>query len=244
MKDAKSKIALALVCILLGFLLTNKFRALSARSNNIPESTTEKTRIANQIESINQENQKLEKENNDLIANIKNYEERATKEGSINQSTKTQLDSYRMILGTSDDAKGQGIILSITPMSTIFSNNTDNSIENTELVYLVNQLIVAGAEAISLNDKRITSQTGIRSSGGNNSYILVNDEKVSPSRKITIKAIGDKKKLQDSVSKVDKKTYPRLAYYDLKVEASNSVTVSKYNKKYQMNYIKPASTTK
>jgi uncharacterized protein YlxW (UPF0749 family) len=243
MKGVKSKLALAFVCLILGFLLTNKFRALSAKNNSTPESETEKNRIKSEIEAINQENQKLEKENSDLIDNIKKYEAKAAKEGNIDPATKTQLDTDRMLLGTSEDSKGQGVIFSINPKSNIFSNYTGNSIENRELVYFVNELIVAGAEAISINDKRITSQTGIRSSSGN-SYILINEEKISPSRKITIKAIGDKKKLQDSVSKVDIVKYPKLTYYELKVEASNSVTISRYNKKYQMDYIKPVNTKK
>lgn len=231
--------AVAFVCIVLGFLLTNKFQALSAKSNVTPESATEKTRIQKEIELINGEIKQLEKENNDLIAGIKKYEDQAAKEGSMDQSIKAELDYSRMILGTAEDAVGNGIVFTITPKNNIFASFDYELIENRELVYFINELVAAGAEAISLNDKRITSQTGIRSSSGN-SYILVNDEKVSPRRKITIKAVGDKKKLQEALSNIDITKYPKLSYYDLKLETSNSVTILRYNKKYEMDYIRKA----
>jgi uncharacterized protein YlxW (UPF0749 family) len=243
MKGAKSKLALAFVCVILGFLLTNKFRALSAKSNNTPESETEKVRIKSEIEAINEANKKLEKANNDLLVSIKKYEDKATKEGNLNETTKNQLYSYRSILGTGEDIKGTGIIFTISPKNNMFSNNRAMLIESNQLVYFINELTLAGAEAIALNDKRITSQTGIRSSS-ENSYILVNDEKVSPNSKIIIEAIGDKKKLLDAVSNVEGINYPKLPDYDLKYEASNSVTVPKYNKKYHMNYIKPVTSVK
>lgn len=243
MKKAKSQLAVAFVCIVLGFLLTNKFQALSAKSNITPESETEKSRVKGEIEAINNEIKKLEKENNDLIASIKKYEEQAAIEGNIDQRTKVELDNARMVLGTAEDIVGNGIIFSISPKSNIFSSYDNDLIENSELVYFINELVLAGAEAISLNDKRITSQTGIRSSSGN-SYILVNDEKISPRRKITIKAIGDKKKLQEALSNVDITRYPKLSYYDLRVETSNAVTILRYNKKYGMDYLRPASVKK
>ena len=97
-----------------------------------------------------------------------------------------------MLLGNYD-VVGQGVIIYLTPKTSVLGNTTDvvsQLITDRDLVYLVNELNFAGAEAISINDERMSTRTGIRSSS-NNSYIVVNDGRISPAKRITIKAIGN-----------------------------------------------------
>ena len=143
-----------------------------------------------------------------------------------------------MLLGSAD-VQGTGIILYLTPKKNVFSSNvvaqylTDN-----ELVYIVNELFFAGAEAISINDKRITMQTGIKSSNGN-SFILINDEKVSPKERITIKAIGDKAKLIGALDFPGALDFNQLVYYEIKRDESDSIKMAKFDKMFKYEYIKP-----
>jgi uncharacterized protein YlxW (UPF0749 family) len=130
--------------------------------------------------------------------------------------------------------KGQGIVIYLTPDSKIFGN-TEDHITDKHLVYLVNELRFAGAEAISINDIRVVSRTGIRNAGN---YILINDEKISPSRRIVIQAIGDKNLLYSAMS------FPEVfsdfkALTDVKFEKSDSIIMKKYNKTYKFEYAKP-----
>jgi uncharacterized protein YlxW (UPF0749 family) len=238
MKKITSQLILALVCILLGFMLTYKLKTISAKES-APESEEDKAKIKSRIEAINAENEKLEKENVDLMEKIKRYEENAASEGNTNKTIKEELDKSRMVLGIGEDVTGIGIRVSITPRGNLFADETEIlKIEDRDLVYLVNGLATAGAEAISVNEKRITSQTGIRSSSGN-AYILINDEKVSPSREIVIKAIGNTEKLEEVMKQIDIATHPALNFYEMKMETSDSIVIPSYNRKYEMSHMKP-----
>ena len=126
----------------------------------------------------------------------------------------------------------------MTPNNALFGNdNLNDHITDKHLVYLVNELRFAGAEAISINDIRIVSRTGIRSAGN---YILINDEKISPSSKIVIQAIGDEKLLNSAMS------FPEVfadfkGLCDVKFEKSDNINIKKCNKTYKFEYAKPVS---
>jgi uncharacterized protein YlxW (UPF0749 family) len=238
MKKIKSQLPIVFVCVLLGFMLAYKFKTISAKEN-ATENEEHKAKIKSQIEELNVENGKLEKENEELMEEIKKYEENAAGEGNINQGIKDQLDKSRMILGIGEAVTGSGISVSISPRENIFSNEIEIlKVEDRDLVYLVNGLIAAGAEAVSVNEKRITSQTGIRSSS-NNEYILINDEKVSPRREIIIKAIGNTAKLEEVMKQVDIATHPALNFYEMRMQTSDAIVIPSYNRKYEMGHMKP-----
>ena len=86
--------------------------------------------------------------------------------------------------------KGEGI--------QIVLKDTDESfiIQYSDLLTLVNELKVAGAEAISINDERIVSSSEIVLV--NKRIILVNTRKISGP--YVIKAIGDKKYLESAIT--------------------------------------------
>lgn len=87
------------------------------------------------------------------------------------------------------DVQGQGIIVTL--------KDTDMyNIENYELLKLVNELNIAGAEAISINDQRVVSSTDITLV--NNRIILVNTKRVSGP--YIVKAIGDKKYFESALT--------------------------------------------
>jgi Uncharacterized protein conserved in bacteria len=236
-KKFKSQLGLALVCALLGFMLAYKYRILNFQHKLATTDTTQTSELNKQINQLNEQKKKLELDNNDVMGQLKKYEDDAAKQGGVSNNIKSQLDTNRMILGI-DDVQGEGITLTLTP-KTSFTNSQGAPIQDYDLVYLVNQLRNAGAQAISINDLRIVSQTGIRSSSSN-SYILVDDEKVSPKDKIVIKAIGSKSKLQSSVSdkSLNVAKYLALLSYNIDTQASDTVKIVKYNKNYSESYTK------
>lgn len=141
-----------------------------------------------------------------------------------------------MIIGT-EDVVGPGIVLNLTPKSQVFSNDM-HYLTDTELVYIINELNFSGAEAISINDKRISLQTGIKSSSNNN-YILINDERISPKEKIVIKAIGDKTNLYSALTFNGALDFQALSSYDKKYEKVDEIKILKYNKIPKYEFMKP-----
>ncbi len=237
MKKVNSQVAVAVVCALLGFLLAYQFKLLGGQDKKLQTNNYDKEEISVEVEMLQKQKEELEKKNNDVSSQLKKYEESATESGDVTKELKTQLDNSRLILG-SLDATGPGVTLSLTPKDPVFSSNTYTAfITDYELVYIINELNFSGAEAISINDKRITLQTGIKSSS-NNSFILINDEKISPKEKIEIKAIGNKKTLEAGVNFAGVFHYQNLENYNIDIKMSDSINIPKFSKNYKREYIK------
>ena len=230
MRKLRSQLALALVCALLGFFLSYQFKMLRSKESN-PLTNYDKTDIVGEIESLTKEKEDLKKKNDELNESLKNLEESATNQGDINADIKKQLDDSRMLVGAVD-VKGPGYILYLTPKNNMFSTgglDESMAISEQELIHLVNSLWYAKAEAISINDIRITPQTGIKNSSN---YIWIGDEgRVYPKDKIVIKVIGDKTKLNAALSFGGTLDYEALGHYDKKLDESNEVVILKSNQK-------------
>ncbi len=238
MKRLYSQIAVAIVCALLGFFLSYQFKLISSREENKQQSTYAATDILKEVESLKAERDDVKKQNEDLQAQLKKIEDEAAKYGEVDLNIKKELDTTRMITGTVD-VKGQGIILRITPKNDIFSSNKEStsSLHELELVHIVNSLWFARAEAVSINDYRLTPQTGIKDSG---SVVNIGSEgRVDPNKEIIIKAIGDKNSLKAALEFADTLNFQGLVSYKKEIEPSDEIVIKKSVKGLNSNYIKP-----
>ncbi len=239
MRKYLSQIVVAMVCALLGFLLTYQFRLLNTQEKNLKSNNYSQAEITTQIEQLKKEKEEYEKKNNELLSQLKKYEDAATNTNDVTKELKAQLDNTRLLLGTVD-IEGQGVIIYLTPKNNVFSsNNATTYLTDNELVFIINELNFSGAEAISVNDKRVTVQTGIKSSS-NNSYILMNvDDKISPRERIVIKAIGDKNLLNNALNFPGALQFQNLEYYDIDIKPVDKIKIGKFNKTYKYEYMKP-----
>lgn len=239
MRKYISQVAVAVVCALLGFLLAYQFKLLNTQEKRITNNQNYNQQdLTSEIEQLKKEKEEYEKKNNEVLKQLKEYENAAANKNDTTKELKKQLDDTRMILG-SVDVQGSGIVLYLTPKKNVFSSNVVTQyLTDNELVYVVNELFFAGAEAISINDKRITMQTGIKSSSGNN-FILINDEKISTKERITIKAIGDKTKLIGALDFPGALDFNQLVYYEIKRDESDNIKMTKFDKMFKYEYIKP-----
>ena len=130
-----------------------------------------------------------------------------------------KIEQYEMMLGMTD-VSGEGITITLADnTSSNYSNNSFSNINfsnylvhDGNLVSIVNELKSAGAEAITINGKRITNSTAITCAGN---VIQINGEKVgSP---FVIKAIGSKDLLYGEISKNNGTVY-KLKKYGVKIE--------------------------
>jgi uncharacterized protein YlxW (UPF0749 family) len=238
MKRLYSQIAVAIVCALLGFFLSYQFKLIRAREENKQQNTYAATDILKEVESLKAERDDVKKQNEDLQSQLKKLEDEAAKSGTVDMDIKKELDTTRMITGTVD-VKGQGIILRITPKNDIFSSNKESatSLDELELIHLINSLWFARAEAVSINDYRLTPQTGIKNSG---SVVNIGSEgRVDPSKEIIIKAIGDKNSLDAALKFANTLNFQNLGSYKKEIEPSDEIVIKKSVKGLNSNYIKP-----
>ncbi|MBR3720691.1 MAG: DUF881 domain-containing protein, partial [Clostridia bacterium] len=140
---------------------------------------------------------------------------------------KDELKLSEMYLGKRD-VQGEGIIITL--------KDTDNKqIVSEDLLSLVNELRLAGAEAISINDERIVSRTDIVNIESR--FIMINGKRMNSP--FVIKAIGNKKYLESSITikggfidemEANEKS---VAY-----EVSDKVIINKTTIDYSSDYIK------
>lgn len=237
MRRSKSQLAIAIVCAFLGFLLTYQFKVLSSKNNKVINSY-DKNEILSEIENLKKEKEELIKTNTSLSEELKALEESAAKDGDLNKDIKTQLDTARMHLGIVE-VKGPGIVITITPKTSIFESNpsdTSRDLGEDELVHIVNFLWYGGAEAISINDIRITPQTGIKIAG--NSIAIGSTGRVYPKDKIIIKAIGNKSKLDVAASYPGSLDYNALQSYNCEVKSSDDIVILKTTQTPKSDFIK------
>lgn len=237
MKKFSSQIGVAFVCCILGFMITHQLKIVNFQ-NEKQSTGMESTAISEEVNNLSKEKSDLQKKVDELQKQVKGYQNVAANSNSMNKQIVDELNLSNMLTG-SVDVSGPGIILVITPQKISASTNTADAISGEDLLYLVNELNFSQAEAISINDIRITSMTGIRSSSGG-SDIFVGDDRISPYEKITIKAIGDSKLLYSALS------YPGVlssipSGYKTDYDKYKSVKISKSNKVIKFDYAKPVN---
>jgi uncharacterized protein YlxW (UPF0749 family) len=235
MKNLKSQIAMALVCLILGFMLTYQFRLLRAEEKRSLSTNVRGADITAELEQLKKQKGELEKKNSELSDRLKRYEQTATNNDELASEIKNQLDNSRVLLGVTN-VEGSGLEIVLEPKDITFTNSF-YFLTHEELVYLINELNFAGAEAISINDIRITAQSGIRTS---NNGIFINDERISPINTIIIRAIGDKVKLESALSFPGALNYQALSsYYDVKFTKVDNIKMPRYNRTFRSEFLKP-----
>jgi len=188
MKNIKYQIAIAIVCLALGLMVSIQFKTVKQGVGLVSEYRA--GQLAAQLKKVKEENARLLNVKKDYEAKIKEYEETAS-QGSISAKLlKQELDEARILAGI-EDVEGQGIIVVLDDLK--FAEKVNYPlISYSMLLELLNELNAAGAEAVSINDQRIISTTEIRQVGG----IHININTVSYAPPFTFKAIGDSKTLE------------------------------------------------
>ncbi|AJA47930.1 hypothetical protein CPAST_c18600 [Clostridium pasteurianum DSM 525 = ATCC 6013] len=245
MKRIRSQIAVALVCCILGFMLAYQFRIISLQESNI-SLQGDSSQITSQVEQLNKEKEDLNKKVNELQTKLKQYQDAAVTKSGADKQMIDELNNLNALIG-SEDVQGQGIIITITPRN-IFSSDIDgvgNVITDKALTNIVNELRFAGAEAISINNIRVTSYTGIKTSGGVSNIFIGSSDKISPYDTITIKAIGNKEDLNSGMVfpgvLYNNPDIPSAAYIVATPQKSDNIKIPKSNKVFNFQYARPAA---
>lgn len=133
-----------------------------------------------------------------------------------------QIASKEVLLGTTD-VHGEGIIINI--------NDGNDLIHQEDIVILLDELKNAGAEAISVNEQRIISNTYVYCDG---SVILIDGVKIG--NPFVIKAIGDSETIYGAITR--NKGYVATLTKDgiqVDVQKSEELEISKTNKTIMQN---------
>ena len=158
---------------------------------------------------------------------ILQYRTELASASNASEVAKQEVKDFEKYLGYTD-LQGQGVVVTL-------QDNEFKNIESYDLLSLVNELKLAGAEAVSINDERIVSTTDITMI--NNRIILVNTRRISGP--YVVKAIGDKKYLESAIT-------IKGGYYDdmiandktINYEISNRIEINKFNQTLELENAK------
>ncbi len=187
MKSIISKLCTGLIFLMFGFVIITQLNTIGEQSIDKVEGS-QSPEIYLENEQLKKQKEELEKTVEELEVKAAEYEKEAT-EDTKNQRLLEELNNTRLRAGVTN-VEGPGITIYIDPKTSLFTPQVeDDPIQDYELLYIVNELYAAGAEAVSINDIRLIGNSSIRIAGNS---IRINGERISQQERIVIKAIGNK----------------------------------------------------
>lgn len=154
------------------------------------------------------------------------YEEKLQSNEETKELVEKELEESKKIFGVTD-VSGDGIIVTL-------NDNDEKAYSARDILELVNELKAAGAEAISINEERVTNITDIVDISSR--YIVINSNKISSP--YIIKVIGDKTYLKSALT--IKNGYFDLKQkegYDIDIQEKTNIQINKYSKDVSLKYI-------
>lgn len=190
-----SDILLAIVVLALTFMLTTQLNTVS-KSGDILQNKRE-AQLADDLLKLKENYNGLKKvyDENKLV--VEEYRGNYATNDKLIGSMKQELTVATSLAGLKS-MKGEGLVINIEDSKrqpTADVRAEDLIIHNTDLESVVNELKIAGAEAISINGNRVLANTSIRCVGP---VILINDQKIASP--FVIKVIGNAQYLESALS--------------------------------------------
>jgi Uncharacterized protein conserved in bacteria len=190
-RNKGAQLSLALVCLIVGTMFgiqykTTSFYKASLVPARIEDLTAQLNGVTGERDNLGQKVASL----NQQLEDIRNSDMEMA-------DLQKELQLANMVGGLYPvEGPGISITMSESPGSLQANESGNGSIVNVlDLLRLVNELRASGAEAITVNDQRITAMSEINWSG---SMIVVNENRVAPP--FHIQAIGDPSLLESGMS--------------------------------------------
>lgn len=187
-------VAMTLTMAALGFLVIIQSRAGRELSSQAPVPTRNVYALATLLREAREARQALEAQVTDLRRRLETYERAASEGRSLQEAMGKELETLRIALGLKP-MRGPGVLVRLADPRTQAKGSTPVVVSYQDIVAVVNELWAAGAEAIAVNDQRLTATTGLSQVGGT---VVVNLQRLSGPFEIV--AIGDPQTLEGALN--------------------------------------------
>lgn len=225
-------ITIGLSCLALSIIMFMQFKLVNETDITSIENMREeelRAELGNWKEMYEEANAQYEQKSQTL----QEYKEKAESDTETSALVNQELERVNLLLGKTD-VEGEGITITMQDTTTDSEGNI-LSITNDDLNKIVNELKLAGAEAISINDERIINMSDVFMTN-DNTLMLVNGQRIIAP--YVIKAIGDQTYLESTlVGKGGSIDELKKQGYDITVEKSNKIKILKYNKEIDSKYM-------
>lgn len=231
--------SLAIVSLALGVLVSVQFKNVEENDSYGGYFRTGRVEmLTEQLQILQEENEKLQGDLAALQTKLSNVRD----ENQALVDMKQELISAQMNSGAVA-LKGPGVILTVSDGQKILQQGEDPNIQlvhDDDLLRLTNELRASGAEAISINNERLTATSEIRCAG---TTILVNWRKISPP--FIIMAIGDPEMMEGGLS-IKGGYLEAIKYAGLQVNLQKieEIEIPAYQGPFQFEYSEPVLAVK
>ncbi|MGI6361090.1 MAG: DUF881 domain-containing protein [Bacillota bacterium] len=178
-KKTTWQIPIMVALLIFGFLLTAQYRTHLSFSSSLEGQNIND--LSALVINLSENNSSLQTELDSLNDELNTLQEKTAAGADISTTLSAQTQQMKIITGTTD-VTGPGISINITGEADLMA---------LDLIDLVNELFITGAEVVSINDVRITTHTSLTDSVdqlGQFAIFLNGEKLLSP---IIIKAIGE-----------------------------------------------------
>lgn len=230
------KLLILIMSIVLGIFLVTQMQQDFDNYSEVSLKSVQS--IKNEIENYENETADLKYSIEKKKEEIKKYQTTLNENGDITDILKEEIENVKFIAGLKD-IQGPGIIVIISDSEKEISygeNINEFLVHDIDVQRLVNDMKIAGAEAISVSGQRVLSSSEIECNGPT---IRINDRTYAIP--FVIKAIGDPKVLNASINAPGTYGYKLKNIYELKIETtlSNFLLIPKYKGDINYSYAKP-----
>lgn len=224
-------ITIGLICFILTCVIFIQFKTVE--QTNITEiENLRETELREKIATWREKYEEINLKYEETVKKLNEYKEKRALNQEASELLDKELLQAKTIAGLTN-VKGNGIIVTLT-------DNEDSQegrvVEANDLNTLISELKNAGAEAISVNDERITNMVDIFQVDP--STIVIDGKKKWIASPYVVKAIGDPKYLESAL------TTKKIGFVDqhpeIKIDISrqNNIKILKYNDNIEINYSK------
>lgn len=217
-------VSIGLVALILTMVMFTQFKTVYQTDITAIE-TMRETELRTELSDWKNKYEEVEARLQDTESKIAEYQSQISNSEESSNILENDLAETEEYLGYTK-LIGEGIIVRL-------EDNEFKQIERWDLLSLINELKLAGAEAISVNDERVISRTEIATVGYQ--FILINGNRI-PSPFI-VKAIGNKKYLESAITikggyldemKVNEKTISYTVENEIEIPAYNGKITFEY----------------
>ena len=179
------QITLGVALLVLGFLVAAQLRSEAPR---VQYTSQERQPLVGTALGLQAQQDQLKDRILELRGQIQDLEQQGQGNAALVEETNRELDEARMAAGLVA-LKGSGLVLQLQDSTNPVQpgdNQSDYLVSANDVRVLVQELWLAGAEAVAVNGERVTASTAILDIGGS---VLVNSAYLAPPYQVS--AIGD-----------------------------------------------------
>lgn len=232
-KRNKGELAVVVVCIIVGYLLTAQLRSVQLTNGTDAASASRLETLQELYNEQSEQNQVLEDQVKQLQGELSLYREQAASGETGSEALRQELEQLEITAGRTDvEGPGVTVILEDSTQENVTGNEADYLIHDSDLLSVINELRSAGAEAISLNGERLTANSEIRCTGA---VVTVNGRRYAAP--YVIFAIGNPDTLYSALT-MRNGVVDVLSQWGItvKVTASDLLLIPKYNGTVEYQY--------